>query len=440
MALEISPTQALSSVVQHEEAIRWSPNRSIEEHKLDIQAIRSDFPILAERAGDKKLVYLDSAATSQKPNVVIEAINNFYRTRNANVHRGVHMLAERATNTFETARKRVAQFINAPSPNEIVWTKNASEAINLVAHSYGRKHLQAGDEVVISRMEHHSNIVPWHLLARDRGVIIRGIELEAEGTLRLEDLDRFLASGRVKLVALTHVSNVLGTINPIAQIGEQVHRAGAVFMVDGCQAAPHLPVDVQALGADFYAFSAHKMLGPTGLGVLYGRSALLAGMDPFLGGGEMIEEVRLDRSTYALPPHRFEAGTPPIAETAGLLAAIDYLEKIGMSKVRAHERALTVYALERLAQVPSLKVHGSNNPDLHAGAFSFELGDIHAHDVAQVLDAEGVAVRAGHHCAQPLMEWLGVTATARASIYIYNTEEEIDTLVAALEKARAFFM
>jgi cysteine desulfurase / selenocysteine lyase len=406
---------------------------------LTEEAQRADFPILAQKIHGKRLVYLDSAATSQKPASVLRALDQFYRTSNANVHRGLHTLAERATEIYESARARTALFLNAKSPGEVVWTRNATEALNLVAHSYGRKFLRAGDEVVISRMEHHSNIVPWHLLARDKGVVVRAVELNGDGTLRLEDLDHFLAGGRVKLVALTHVSNVLGTINPIAEIGKKVHAAGAVFVVDGCQAAPHLPIDVRALDADFYAFSAHKMLGPTGLGVLYGRHELLEKMDPFLGGGEMIEEVKLTHSTYAEPPARFEAGTPAIAETAGLIAALDYLSRLGMARVREHEKQLVTYALARLKEIPGLKVFGPPDPEIHGSAVAFELDGIHAHDVARILDLEGVAVRAGHHCAQPVNEWLGSPATARASFYVYNTEADVDALVKGLHKVTKCF-
>jgi cysteine desulfurase/selenocysteine lyase len=406
---------------------------------LDIEAIRKDFPILHQKVHGKPLVYLDSAATSQKPRAVLDALDKYYTFSNANVHRGLHVLAERATEIFENARGKVAKFIGAERPEEIVWTKNATEALNLVAHAYGRKFLKAGDEIVVSIMEHHSNLVPWHLLARDRGCVVRGVGLNPDGTLNLSELDRLLSSRKVKLVALTHVSNVLGTINPIPQISAKVRAAGAVLVVDGCQAAPHLPVDVRQLGADFYAFSGHKMLGPTGIGVLYGRYALLEKMDPFLGGGEMIEEVRIDSSTYKEPPLRFEAGTPPIAQTAGLSAAIDYLSAIGMERIRAHEKQLLAYALEKLGKVKGLKIHGPKDVEIRSGVISFEFGDIHAHDVAHILDSEGIAIRAGHHCAQPLMEWLDAASTARMSVYLYTTKEEIDRLVAGLEKVREWF-
>ena len=414
---------------------------AIEQYPLDARRIAQDFPILKQKIhGGKRLVYLDSAASSQKPFNVIDAMSEYYHTSHANVHRGLHVLAERATEIYECARTRTHFLINAYLPGEIVWTKNATEALNLVAHGYGRKFLKAGDEVVISRMEHHSNIVPWHQLATDKGVVVRAVELNADGTLRLEDLDRFLAGGKVKIVALTHVSNVLGAINPIAEIAPKVHAAGAVLVVDGCQAVPHMPVNVQALGADFYAFSSHKMLGPTGLGVLWGRMELLKKMNPFLGGGEMIEEVRLDDFTWKEPPGKFEAGTPPIAETAGHTAALEYLQKLGMARIRAHEQEIMLYALERLKAVKGLKLFGPTQPELRAAVIAFEFADIHAHDVAQVLDAEGVAVRAGHHCAQPLHEWLGSPSTARASAYIYTTKEDIDALVKGLEVVRKKFV
>jgi cysteine desulfurase/selenocysteine lyase len=408
---------------------------------LDAECVRNDFPILYQRVnGGKTLVYLDSAATSQKPRVVIDAMTHYYEFSNANVHRGLHVLAERATVIYERARGDVAKFINAARTEEIVWTKNASEAINLVAHGYGRKFIKAGDEVLVSIMEHHSNIVPWHLLANDKKCVVKGIGLNPDGTLDLKDLDRRLSSGKVKIVALTHVSNVLGTINPIALIAEKVHAAGAILVVDGCQAAPHLPVDVQALGADFYAFSGHKMCGPTGIGALYGRYALLEKMDPFLGGGEMIEEVRIDSSTYKEPPLRFEAGTPPIAETAGMSAAVAYLTKVGMASIRTHEKELLRYALERLQTINGLKIHGPLDVELRSGVVSFEFNDLHAHDIAHSLDVDhGVAIRAGHHCAQPLMEWLDAASTARMSVYLYTTKAEIDVLVDGLKKVKARF-
>ncbi|MCY3018830.1 MAG: cysteine desulfurase [Planctomycetota bacterium] len=409
--------------------------------RLDANVLRNDFPILDQKVnGGKPLVYLDSAATSQKPRQVIEAMNRYYEFSNANVHRGLYALAERATEIYEGTRAKVAKFINAERTEELVWTKNATEALNLVAHGYGRKFLKAGDEIVVSLMEHHSNLVPWHLLAREKGCVIRAIGLNPDGTLKLEQLDEFLAGGKVKLVALTHVSNVLGTINPIARIGAKVHAAGAVFVVDGCQAVPHLPVDVGSLGADFYAFSAHKMCGPTGLGCLYGRYQLLEKMNAFLGGGEMIEEVRIDGSTYKEPPWRFEAGTPPIAETAGLSAAVDYLNGIGMADIRAHEKELLRYALRKMDGVKGLKIHGPRDIELRSGLISFEFKDIHAHDIAHILDRDaGVAVRAGHHCAQPLMEWLDAPSTARMSVYLYTTFQDIDALLGGLEKVRQRF-
>jgi len=406
---------------------------------VDASALKNDFPILNQKVnGGKPLVYLDSAATSQKPRQVIDAMTHYYEFSNANVHRGLHVLAERATEIYESARGKVAKFINAERPEEIVWTKNATEAINLVAHGYGRKFLKAGDEIIVSKMEHHSNLVPWHLLAREKGCVIHGLDLNPDGTLNLEHLDRLLSNGKVKIVALTHVSNVLGTINPVAQISAKVHAAGAVFAVDGCQAVPHLPVDVRLLGADFYAFSGHKMCGPTGLGCLYGRYELLDRMNPFLGGGEMIEEVRVDSSTYKEPPLRFEAGTPPIGETAGMAAAVDYLSAVGMENIRHHEKELLRYALKQMAGIKGIKIHGTQNVDLRSGVISFEIDApgcyIHAHDIAHILDSEGIAIRAGHHCAQPLMEWLDAPSTARLSVYLYTTNKDIDALVAGIGK------
>ena len=412
---------------------------STETH-FDATKHRADFPILDQTVHNgKPLIYLDSAATSQKPKSVIDAMSHYYEFSNANVHRGLHVLAERATVIYEAARSKVAEFINAARPEEICWTKNATEAINLVAHGYGRKFLNAGDVIVVSTMEHHSNLVPWHLLAKSKGCRVVGVKLAPDGTLDLAHLDTILAGGNVKIVALTHVSNVLGTINPIADIAKKVHAAGAVFAVDGCQAVPHLPVDVRAMDVDFYSFSGHKMLAPTGIGCLYGKYALLEKMDPFLGGGEMIEEVRVDSSTYKEPPLRFEAGTPPIAETAGMLAAVEYLQAAGMANVRAHEKSLLGYALEKLAGVKGLKIHGTRNMELRSGVISFEFEDIHAHDIAHILDEEGVAVRAGHHCAQPLMDWLDAASTARMSVALYSTRSDIDALVAGLEKVRAWF-
>jgi len=401
--------------------------------------LHTDFPIFEQKIRGRRLVYLDSAATSQKPSSVLNAMDQYYKTANANVHRGLHALSARATEIYECARSRVALFINAARPEEIVWTRGATEALNLVAHGYGRAFLGAGDEIVISRMEHHSNIVPWQLLAEEKDCVIRAVELNSDGTLKREDLDRFLSSGKVKLVALTHVSNVLGTINPIAEIGRKVHAAGAVFVVDGCQSVPHLPVDVRALDVDFLAFSAHKMLGPTGLGVLYGKYDLLDRMLPFNGGGEMIEEVSLEGTTFKEPPLRFEAGTPPIAETAGMIAAMDYLTRLGMDHIRAHEQELTSYALERLKEVPNLKVFGPPDAERRTGAIAFEMTDIHAHDVAQILDMDGIAVLAGHHCAQPLHDWLGSPSTSRASFYVYNTKADVDALVKGLLKVRKCF-
>jgi cysteine desulfurase/selenocysteine lyase len=351
----------------------------------------------------------------------------------------MYMLSEQATMAFEEARKKVAKFIGAASPEEIVWTKNASESLNLVAHAWGRRHLKAGDEIVLTPLEHHSNLVPWHLLARACGVCLKFMKLHEDGTLDLESLPPLLASGKVKLVGFTHASNALGTVTPVSQIAELAHEAGAKVLVDGCQSAPHLPVDVVALNVDFYAASGHKMLGPTGIGFLYGRRELLADMDPFLGGGEMIEEVTLESSTYKEPPYRFEAGTPPITEAVALGAAVDYLSALGMENVRRHEKQVLARGLERLSCIPGLRIFGPKDPDLRSGVISFDLDGIHPHDIAQFLDADGIAIRAGHHCAQPIMAWLGVPATARASVHVYSKAEEMDVLADSLLRIRSKF-
>ena len=411
---------------------------------LDAEKIRADFPILARTVHGKPLVYLDNAATSQKPETVIRALDDYYRRYNANIHRGVHTLAEEATEAYEQARRKVARFINA-NPREIVFVRNTTEAINLVAYTWGRANIAAADLIVLSLMEHHSNLVPWQLLAREKDARLEFIGLDDKGRLRLEDLDRLLAQfgGRVKLVAVSGMSNVLGTINPVAEIAARAHRVGALCLVDGAQSVPHLPVDVQALGADFLAFSGHKMLGPTGIGVLWARREILEAMPPFLGGGDMIRSVRLHRSEWNEVPYKFEAGTPNVAHGIGLGAAVDYLAGLGMEEVHAHEQALVAYALERLAAVPNLHIYGPPAAE-RGGVVTFNLlrGEellIHPHDLASILDREGIAIRAGHHCAQPLMEHYGVPATARASFYVYNTEEEVDKLVEALHKAQEIF-
>jgi cysteine desulfurase/selenocysteine lyase len=412
---------------------------------FDVQEIRKDFPILARQVQGKPLVYLDNAATSQKPEVVIEAMSDYYRRYNANIHRGVHTLAEEATEAYEGARRKVARFINAYSPREVVFVRNTTEAINLVAQTWGRANLQSGDVVILSVMEHHSNLVPWQLVMQATGAQLEFIELDSAGRLLLDDLDRFLAEHgpRVKMVAISGMSNVLGTVNPVAEIARRAHGVGALMLVDGAQSVPHLPVDVQALDIDLLAFSGHKMMGPTGIGALWARREILRAMPPYMGGGDMIKSVHLRESQWNDIPHKFEAGTPNIAQAIGLGVAVDYLSGLGMDHVLAHERAIAAYALERLADVPNLRIYGPPAAD-RGGVVTFNLmkGDellIHPHDLASILDHEGIAIRAGHHCAQPLMEYYGVPATARASAYVYNTEAEIDALADALLKAQKVF-
>lgn len=400
---------------------------------MDPSALREDFPLLAQ---NPHLVYLDSAATSQKPKAVLEALERYYRELNANVHRGAYALSVAATLAYEEARKAMARFLNA-RPEEIVFVRNTTEAMNLVAYAWGLRNLKEKDEILVTEMEHHAGLVPWHLVAERTGARIRAIPITEEGRLDLSQLDRLL-SERTKVVSLVHMSNVLGTVNPVAEVARRAKEVGALLVVDGAQSAPHLPVDVKALGADFFALSGHKMLGPTGAGVLYGRYEVLEAMGPFLGGGEMIQEVHLDRSTYTKPPQRFEAGTPPIAEAIALGKAAEYLMELGMEKVWQHDRSLVEYALERLSEIPEIRTFGPRGPD-RGGVIAFTLGRLHAHDLATALDQEGVAVRAGHHCAQPLHRRLGVAATARASFYLYNTHEEVDRFVEALKKVRDYF-
>lgn len=412
---------------------------------LDINQIRADFPILERQVHGKPLVYLDNAATSQKPEPVIQAMDDYYRRYNANIHRGVHTLAEEATAAYENARRKVGRFVNARSPKEVVFVRNTTEAINLVALSWGRANVSEGDVIILSVMEHHSNLVPWQLLGQAVGARLEFIGLDPKGRLVLEDLDRLLETfgGRVKLVAVSGMSNVLGTINPVAEIAVRVHDAGALLLVDGAQSVPHIPVDVQAIDADWLAFSGHKMLGPTGIGVLWARREILQAMPPFMGGGDMIKSVHLRESEWNDIPYKFEAGTPNMAHAIGLGAAVDYLQNLGMDNVQVHEQAMAAYALEHLAQVPNLRIYGPP-ADERGGVITFNLirdGEllIHPHDLASILDREGIAIRAGHHCAQPLMEHYGVPATARASFYVYNTEEEVDKLVEALHKAQEIF-
>ncbi len=406
--------------------------------ELNVESVRQDFPIFQRTVRGKRLIYLDSAATAQKPRCVIDAEREFYERYNANVHRGAYLIAEEATAAYEAAREKVARFLNAPSKDTIVFTRGTTEAINLVAYSWGWANLREGDEILLTEMEHHSNIVPWQLIAQRTGARIKVVPITDDGFLDMDAFERLLTE-RVKIVAITHVSNVLGTVNPVKEICRKAHEVGAVVLVDGAQAAPHLPVDVQDIGCDFYALSGHKMCGPTGSGALYGRKELLEVMPPFLGGGEMIRTVTFERTTFNDVPYKFEAGTPPIAQAVGLGAAVDYLTRIGMEQIRAHEMELVAYALERLREVPHLIIYGEAPPEKRGGVIAFNLGDIHPHDLATFLDAHGICIRAGHHCAQPLMRRLGVAATARVSFYLYNTPDEVDALVAALHHALRFF-
>ena len=405
---------------------------------FDINRIRRDFPILKRDIGGVPLVYLDNAATSQKPVQVIAELTRFYRDHNANIHRGVHTLSVEATELYEGARAKVAAFIGATDQREIVFTRNTTESINLVAHAWGRKFLQPGDEVVVSEIEHHSNIVPWQMLRDERGITLRYIPMLPDGTLDLDEARRIIGP-KTKLLSITAMSNALGTIVPLEVLIPQAKAQGAMVLVDGAQSVPHLPVDVQKLGADFLAFSGHKMLGPTGIGVLWGRLPLLDAMDPFMGGGDMILDVNMERSTWADVPAKFEAGTPNIADAVGFGAAIDYLSALGMDEVRRPEIEITDYALRRLADVPGVSIFGPMDAHLRGGVVSFELEGVHPHDVGQVLDTKGVAIRTGHHCAQPVMAALNVPATARASFYLYNTMSEVDTLASALESTSKFF-
>jgi len=402
---------------------------------FDVHAVRQDFPILKRQVNGKPLIYLDNAATTQKPETVIRALETYYRSYNANVHRGIHHLSEAATLAYEEARHKVARFINAAHPEEIVFTRNATESINLVAYSWSRRHLRPGDEIILTEMEHHSNLVPWQLVRERYGVQLKFIPLDDRGRLRLDLLEEELITPRTRLIALTHMSNVLGTINPVAEVVQVAQRHGIRVLVDGAQSVPHFPVDVQALGCDFLAFSGHKMLGPTGIGVLYGRRQLLAELDPFLGGGDMISTVTWEAATWNELPYKFEAGTPSIAPAIGLGYAVDYLSELGTDNVWRHEQALTRYALEALQEIPGLTVYG---PEAHqrGGVIAFNLAGVHPHDLASLLDEDGIAIRAGHHCAQPLMRRLQVTATARISLYVYNLRGEIEALVRSLHRAR----
>lgn len=404
---------------------------------LVVSSIREDFPILQQTVNGKPLIYLDSTATSQKPEAVIRVMDEYYRKYNANVHRGVYSLAEEATARYEDARKKVQKFINAKSYREVIYTRNATEAINLVAYAWGRQNIHEGDEIVSTLIEHHSNIVPWQLLAKEKHAKLNFIGVDDQARLRLEDIEKVITP-KTKLVAATMMSNVAGTITPIQQIIERAHAVGAVVLVDGAQGVPHMPVDVQALDVDFLAFSGHKMLGPF-VGILYGKRALLEAMNPFLGGGDMIREVHLEESKWNELPYKFEAGTPAIVEGIGLGAAVDYLNALGMENVREHERELTVYALDKIGSVDGIRIVGPKSADERGGVVAFDVPGVHPHDVAQIFDREGICVRAGHHCAMPLHEHYGLAATTRASFYVYNIPDEIDKLVETLGKVREIF-
>ncbi len=400
---------------------------------LDIAAIRADFPILSRQVHGRPLVYLDNAATTQKPRQVIDALVDYYSNTNANIHRGLHTLAEEATAAYELTRQKTADFIGAASPREVVFTRNTTESLNLLAYTLGAR-LRPGDEIILSALEHHSNLVPWQLVTQRSGARLRFIELDADGEFDL-DQARTLFNQRTRIVSIAHMSNVLGTIAPVAELSEMAHAVDATMIIDAAQSVPHLPFDVASLGADFAAFSSHKMLGPTGVGVLWGRQQLLADLDPFLGGGEMISVVNREESSWAALPHKFEAGTPNIADVVAFGAALDYLSALGMQTVREHDHALTAYAMDRLAAIEGLEIYGPADAERRGAVVAFNYADIHSHDVATILDRGGVAVRAGHHCAQPLMRTLAVPATARASFYIYNEMFEIDALVDGLREA-----
>jgi cysteine desulfurase / selenocysteine lyase len=412
---------------------------AVEAHaKLEAQKLRADFPILQQEINGKPLAYLDSAVTAQKPRQMLEAMTQFYETSYGNVHRGVYALAERSTEAFEGARDRIAKFVNAPSSRELIFTRNATESLNLVAYAYGLARLGPGDVVVVTELEHHSNFVPWQYVAKRTGASFRMVRLTSSGELDLDGLDEITRDGELKVVAANLVSNALGTVNPVEKLTAWAHEHGAVTVVDAAQAAPHRPIDVQALGCDFLAFSAHKLCGPSGVGALWGRRELLESMEPFNLGGHMIRKVQFEETTWGDLPHKFEAGTAPIAEAVGFGAAVDYLNGIGLDAIERHEHDLVAYALERLGDVPGIQLYGPA-PEKRAGIVSFNMDGIHPHDVAQVLDWEGVAVRAGHHCCQPLMARLGVAATTRASFYLYTIPEEIDRLVQGLHRVRKVF-
>ena len=404
--------------------------------ELDIDKIRADFPILSRQVNGKPLVYLDSAASAQKPNQVIEALVSAYQDTYSNVHRGLHFLSEASTDAYESVRGKVARFIGAASGDEIVLTAGATMSLNLIAQSWAAPRLQAGDEILISIAEHHANIVPWQMVAEKTGAIVRAFPMEDDGSFRMGALTDMITA-KTRIIAIPHVSNVLGTVFPVADIAKHARSAGALLVVDGCQGVVHMPVDVQALGADFYVFSAHKLYGPNGVGVLWGRGDILADMPPFLGGGDMIDRVTIARTTYADPPQRFEAGTPAIAETIALGAAIDYVSQIGMDNIRAHEQDILAYAHQRLSAVEGLRLIGTAAGK--SGVVSFTMDSAHPHDISTIIDNDGVAIRAGHHCAQPLMDFLDVASTARASVGVYTTKQEFDVLATALEKVNRIF-
>lgn len=398
--------------------------------------LRGQFPILAQEINGHPLVYVDNAATAQKPRCVMDAIQTYYEQNNSNVHRGIHTLGSRATYAYEGAREKVARFINAKHIEEIVFTRGTTSALNLVASSYGRNRCGEGDEIILTQMEHHSNLIPWQQVAKATGATLKYIPMQPDGTLLLEDIEQVMTD-RTKIVSITHVSNVLGTVNPVKEMAQMVHRYGAIIVVDGAQSTPHMRIDVQDLDCDFYAFSGHKMCGPTGIGALYGKMSLLEKMEPIEFGGEMIDFVDLYESTWKEVPARFEAGTPMIAGAIGLAAAIDFLNEVGLDNIQRHEQQLGAYALERLSVIEGLTIYGPQSGRI--GLVTFNLDDIHPHDVATVLDAKGIAIRAGHHCCQPLMNWLKIHASARASFYLYNTEEDIDRLAEALGETKEYF-
>ena len=405
---------------------------------FDPVTIRREFPTLEQSVNGRPLVYLDNAATSQKPRVVLDALRAYYENDNSNVHRGIHELSRRATVAYEESRAKVADWVGAAEPAEIIWTRGTTEAINLVSTAWGLDNVGEGDEILISVLEHHSNIIPWQLLARRTGAVIKYIELDEQGRWILDELPRLLTD-RTKVVAISHVSNALGTVNPVKRVAAAAHEVGALVLVDGAQGAVHMKVDVQELGVDCYAFSGHKMCGPPGIGALWARRDLLDSMEPYQGGGEMIHFVGRDESSWATVPHKFEAGTPNIAGAIGMGTAIDFLSGVGMDAIAKHEHALLGYALERMSAVDGIRIYGPQSPDEHSALISFTLGDAHPHDISTILDSEGIAVRAGHHCAQLAMQHFGISATARASIYLYNTESDIDRLIEGLEQVQGIF-